>query len=176
MCATHSLSLSFCLPPLCAHFSFSSQQQQRATCSVEILSTDAADFFPYLSLSFCRSFAYDFWPTSFCQNKKNRRKRSGASENWWNPKNVVVPLCRACHRAALAFATFFSLIFFFFCEFVVAVVGFAQLQNIFWSLTFSFAHFFAACLLPLLLRFVCVPLSRIPLAVPQPPSPHIRIL
>lgn len=54
-----------------------------------------------------------FGPLPFAKIKKNRRKRSGASENWWNPKNVVVPLCRACYRAALAFATFFSLLFFF---------------------------------------------------------------
>lgn len=75
-----------------------------------------------------------------------------------------------------AFATFFSFLFFL-LRFVVVVVGFAQLQNIFWSLTFSFAHFFRlpACLLLLLLRFVCVPLSEIPLAVvlPTPPSPFL---
>lgn len=128
--ATHSVSASV-------------EQQQQATCSVEILSTDAADFFHHLSLSPSFFLSFDSWPTSF------RRKKAESKQ-----KIDEIRKCCCCSRS-YAFATFFSFLFFLLLRFVVVVVGFAQLQNIFWSLTFSFAHFFR-CLPACCCCFFCV--------------------
>lgn len=56
--------------PLLFTLSAGVEQQQQATCSVEILCTDAADFFrhPSLFLSF-------FWPTSFSRKKAESKQK-----------------------------------------------------------------------------------------------------
>lgn len=100
------------------------EQQQQATCSVEILSTDAADFFHHPSLSCFLSFG----PLPFAEQKPKASRKLMKSEN-------VVAFSLFCFCYILYFS-------FLLLRFVVVVVGFAQLQNIFWSLTFSFAHFF----------------------------------
>lgn len=116
--ATHSVSASV-------------EQQQQATCSVEILSTDAADFFHHLSFSLPPSFFLStLGPLPFAEKKPKANRKLMKSENV-----VAFSLLYFCY------VLFFSFLFFL-LRFVVVVVDFAQLQNIFWSLTFSFAHFF----------------------------------
>lgn len=82
---------------------------------------------PSISLS-PSLFLLTLGPLPFAEKKPKANRKLMKSEN-------VVAFSLLC----FCYVLFFS---FFLLRFVVVAVGFAQLQNIFWSLTFSFAHFF----------------------------------
>lgn len=87
--ATHSVSASV-------------EQQQQATCSVEILSTDAADFFHHLSLSLPPSFFLStLGPLPFAEKKPKANRKLMKSEN-------VVAFSLLCFCYVLFFSVFSS--------------------------------------------------------------------
>lgn len=106
------------------------------------LQTLQISFTIYLSLppSF---FLSTLGPLPFAEKKPKANRKLMKSENV-----VAFSLLYFCY-------VFFFSFLFFLLRFVVVVVGFAQLQNIFWSLTFSFAHFFR-CLPACCCCFFCV--------------------
>lgn len=122
MCATlrpPAPSCSLYHSPLLSPFSFCSathsvsasvEQQQQATCSVEILSTDAADFFHLLSLSLPPSFFLStLGPLPFAEKKPKANRKLMKSEN------VVVVLALMLLLRSFLFC-------FFFCDLLLSLL------------------------------------------------------
>lgn len=129
-CSSPLLSSSLSVLPLTLSLPVLSNSSRPRAVLKSFLQTLQISFTIYLSLSLLISFF------RLLAHFLSPKKKPKANRKLMKSENVV-----AFSLLCFGYVLFFSFLFFL-LRFVVVVVGFAQLQNIFWSLTFSFAHFF----------------------------------